>query len=272
MSNMTVNQHFLEQKRTPAWRWRLALRLVETGRRTTNRHDARTRELVRFARYLDRDADETTAVRLTHFWSDHNDALLLHMDPSSWIRWELEAWLLTDESFGGIARRMDIGEELVSVYHDCFFDVRERLHARGWVTSRILRSMLPGCLSERRDIDLFLKFYAYHGGVRALDALLDYYRRPPDTGAVPGELGPEARAELGSNLRIWAAILGRTLHADTPSGRREIDILRHAVDKLQKAEEEAAIARTLAGSLRCELRDVALCGSQLCSANTRFAG
>ena len=61
---------------------------------------------------------------------------LIHRDePRSW---EIAARVLADEAPGVIANKCGVAPDVLQCYEDLFFAVRARLHAWGWVCSRII--------------------------------------------------------------------------------------------------------------------------------------
>jgi hypothetical protein len=235
--------------REPDWRWLRAAALAADGRPIPGHYDARTRQAVRFARALHGCADDAARAKLTRRRPALAAAHALYAAEPSWPRWELEAWLLTDEPIEQIAVRMEMHDDVVATYHDLFFDVRGRLQAKDWVAHHV-----PGGEAHRRpdrcDPGVLLKLYGYHFGAVVLESLLAYFRAPPAPLVDPGSLDADARAGLRGKLRIRAAIVTQLQPVDGPSAGRLLGVLDRVGKKLRQAEEAAATARMLEAGLR----------------------
>ena len=98
-------------------------------------------------------------------------------------RLRLETWLLTAASIADVARHADVSQDVVTVYHDTFFDVRSRMTATDSLMS-VLRPHLQ-CLPDRKPFDasgMTWRRMAYFGG----EALLKYlWRFTPEAGDLP---------------------------------------------------------------------------------------
>ncbi len=235
--------------RSPAWRWLRAVDLADSDRRVVQGSDDKhVRAAVRFVRALELVRSDRVKARLARRFPALHAAHALYAAGPSWPRWELEARLLTDESFDRIGDRLGLSGATVEAYHDVFFDVRGRLDTYDWVAHHVLGRKVRVGLTED-DIDLVLKLYAYQGGVVVLDDLLAYYREPPDPSVRTEVLDADARAALRAKLMIRSSILARGLPADGPSALRWVDVLQRAVDKLLRAEAEASLVRMLDAAL-----------------------
>ena len=62
-----------------------------------------------------------------------------HYSPDLEQRQTLEARLLTDETFEQIASRYGVAPQVIDYYEKLFFDVRDRMHAKGWIAMMVLR-------------------------------------------------------------------------------------------------------------------------------------
>jgi hypothetical protein len=81
----------------------------------------------------------------------------------------LEAWLLTSLSDEDIAIKTGVPLPVVRVYEKLFFDVRDRLDSRSFVSLEVLNlHPTPG-----PDLANVLKAYAYRGGPVVLEYLID---------------------------------------------------------------------------------------------------
>jgi hypothetical protein len=236
---MNADQTVVERviwDRSPDWRWRRAVRLVDHGRRLSRRRDdGQVCEAVHFLRELRRLGGESTP-DFTRRHPALAAAHALYAAGESWPRSELEARLLTDESFGQIAARSGMSDATVAAYHDLFFDVRHRLHASDWVAVHALgRDGRIGFADG--DAGRLLKAYAYSGGTSVLESLLEYYRDPPVVPDRPETLEPDAFRTLCNKLLITASILGRTTSADDPRALKRLMLVRQATEQLRHAAE-----------------------------------
>src|SRR5262245_47572003 len=112
--------------RRPDWRWRLAGFLINNPDERLARELA-DRRVVGAYRLL-RDLQRPPAEQLSP-----GTALLaayeIHTDEDQMRRWVVEARLLTQEPLEQIASRCGLSTEVLTVYADLFFDVRDRLDA-----------------------------------------------------------------------------------------------------------------------------------------------
>jgi hypothetical protein len=222
--------------RSPEWRWSRAVWLHANQRRICRRDDARVRQAVRFARELLRGDNKVARERLSFRYPAFFAAHALYVAEPTWRRWELEARLLTCEPFGEVAGPMRMGDEVVAIYHDIFFDVRTRLKATDWVWSHVLGREARVGMAES-DVGRLLKLYGYHGDTVVLDSLVDFYRDPPIVPERPELLDPKGFGELCNKLIIESSILGRVTNADDPRAVKRLAILRQATDQLRRAAE-----------------------------------
>jgi hypothetical protein len=141
---ITNNRRFSFAKdsrfRPPSWRYLMAQQLADGRQRLSFRvDDRRTREAARLLRALDRcpgaAGQRRQALRrpeLLRAWQVHTAA-----DP--FPRWALEAWLLTDEPLGRVARECDLPLQAVEWYHEVFFHVRDRYEEdRSYVYKQVI--------------------------------------------------------------------------------------------------------------------------------------
>jgi hypothetical protein len=216
------------------WQWRRVVYLVENGRPASpRRDDGWTRAAARFYRALRQCRDEAArqglARRLPGFFQAH----ALYAGPPSLVKWELEARLLTPESFGQVAEKCAIKLEAVEAYESLYFCVRDRLHIEGYILHEAIGPRQYAGLTEA-DVDVILKMYAYASGPIVLDRLVDYFKNPPPEVPVqPEQLSPAELRSLRDRLLIRASIVldalpinGKTLH--------RLDVLRDAADVFRR--------------------------------------
>ena len=116
------------------WRWRRAeWRLRTKSRRGEREDDASVLRAIRALRWLGRgrsDKDPDVVRAHTLLWPDY------------WIKAELEARILANQSIRAISATMGISQEVIAVFEAMFFDVRGRLAAQDWVMHSVLGSTI----------------------------------------------------------------------------------------------------------------------------------
>jgi len=132
---------------------------------------------------------------------------------SSLQRWEVEARLLAGETSRDIARKCQLPEAVVDAYHDLYYCVRNRLHARDWVMNLAVGRRARQGLTEA-DQDVILKLYALRGGPVVLDSLVHYFRHPVTIPAAQEGLDAEDLNTLQLHRSIRRSIQLLTLPAD----------------------------------------------------------
>ncbi len=157
------------------WRWQLAGELVLARRR-------RSLEVVldkRLLRLRESMIGKCVQARVCPL---HQAALEIYQAADR-RRLRLETWLLTAASISDVARHAEVSQEIVTIYHDTFFDVRSRMTASDAVMSA-LRSHLQ-CLPDREPFDvsgMAWRRMAYWGGQTLLQYL---WRVTPEAGDPP---------------------------------------------------------------------------------------
>jgi hypothetical protein len=157
--------------KAPDWRWQVVTALV-----ADNRMPARTLEdpsIWKGCRYLlrSRKAHNADLLNLEHDYPDLYAAHAMYVNPSS-ERWIIEAGLLTSAGRREVADYSGHTETAVEMYHHMFFDVRSRLHARGFILNRILMPTLARGAAPR-DPDFMYKTLAYCAGWRVFLEYID---------------------------------------------------------------------------------------------------
>jgi hypothetical protein len=125
-------------------------------------------------------------------------------------RAELEARLLAGEDDPTVAGKCGLLPTGVGAYHDLFFEVRPHLGARDYIVNVVIGAKAHSGLSEH-DHDVLLKLFGYAHGPRAVDALIRYYRSPPEVPLSLAALTAADLNELHLMLAVKGAILARTL-------------------------------------------------------------
>ena len=171
------------------------------------RDDGQVREAVRFYRALQRRGDDRAQAKLSGKMPSLYQAWQLYQEPS-WEAWVLEAHLLAGEETRVIAQKCGLHVDVVDVYHDVFFDVRDRLRAHDWVLCRVIGPRVSQRFRES-DRDVLLKLYGFLGGPLVLDGLVEYLQ-DPDIALPPLDgLDQAGLGDLHLRLAIRASILAR---------------------------------------------------------------
>jgi hypothetical protein len=233
--------------RPPSWRWLRAVDLADNRKPADEVDDEWVRQALRFCLQLRRSLAEEAREELAQDMPALYQAHRLFTAPPSFQRWEIEAWLLTDEPVGQIGLKTDTSPEVIDVFHAVFFHVRDRLQAHGYIRHQVIGPKFPFGLTED-DVDVILKMYAYSGGPFVLDLLVDYYRHPPLLPEHLEQLAPEAREELRIKLLIRASILARTLPLDDTLAQK-LKLLRDAVAVLKQGSAPAGLSAPLQAPL-----------------------
>lgn len=93
------------------------------------------------------------------------------------LRWELEAYLLTEWSYELISRRTGCSVKTIEIYHQIYYDVRERLLTKGYVNHMVIGPSLQRGLSPNEP-DVLWKMYAYYCGGHVVGAIIDKFTNP----------------------------------------------------------------------------------------------
>jgi hypothetical protein len=86
---------------------------------------------------------------------------------------EVQARLLARQSFEDIAQRTIVPAEVIEAFEALFFNVRDRLDARDWITAQAI-GWWRFDPATGRDAATVLRGFAYHGGPVVLDAVAPY--------------------------------------------------------------------------------------------------
>lgn len=186
---------------SPGWRWFRARWLFETKGRASPRYDD---DEVRRARdYLRRRAcGNVTPGRRKPGRPDPviEAALALVADHDPHRRSVLEAYLLTEEPFDAIARRVDLAPEVVATYHAHFFAVRDYPAARDWL---LLKAVGCGPWNEFAgpQPEGIWKYSGFSGGARLLELVIAVTTNQPFPAWVR-EAGGKDDVEIEKRLRL----------------------------------------------------------------------
>ena len=207
--------------RSLAWRWKRAELLLQgVCRLRSDREDALVLRIV--ASRQNKDIENILRLPLPLL----DQALALHhsQGPQKDL---LEAWLLTKIDSPFIADKLNLGAELIDLYHDVFFDVR--LATISYVMHSVFGDKLFRCDMEN-DTPMLIKLIAHNGGRHVLDEYLWYLDTPSP--AIPHDLRRATIEEL-QHLRRWYTIRQFELsHLANPATDRERILFHRAVYRI----------------------------------------
>jgi hypothetical protein len=147
---------------TPAWRWELASWMVRKQQSVLGY--ASDSWVARATRHL--------ANPKPSKWHDAiREAHALQADRMSPRTALLDALVLTGAPRKVIARRCDLRPAVVDAYEGLFFDVRNRLHHRDWISRRVIgRGLWTGF--TRDDMGSLWRAFGFFGGIHILDVVV----------------------------------------------------------------------------------------------------
>src|SRR5262249_37206072 len=148
--------------RPPDWRWLRAADLWDQGDQPSEPWDeAWVRRALRLYRELQQGKDPQPGKRTADLWQSYR-----LYSGESLLPWEAEAGLRVEPP-AKVAAKCGVPPQILHAYEKVFFNVRDRLEARGYIINVVLGGDL---LARLRDNDLGrnLKLFAYGAGVAAL--------------------------------------------------------------------------------------------------------
>lgn len=153
------------------WRWSVALALFESKKRPNTRlADDSIREAVEFLRRISAQRTAIGRRRVRQSSLGLNEAIEASTGPAE-RRAILEAGILSGEPSNATGLRVGLSEHSVDYYQALFFNVRDCISARGWVSLVAIRqSRMPDTTENRRF--RLLRRLAYTGGPAALNVVL----------------------------------------------------------------------------------------------------
>lgn len=193
----------ISECRPPDQRYRRASELCRSGRPASPKHDdRRTRQLLQALRR--RSTRPASLSRPPVERSDLMAAIELReqLHPLCPL---LEAHVLAGAPPKQIAQRLGLSEAAIEAYHDCFFDVRDRLSQHDYIVHDVILADGP-LHSARCDVEIAVKLVAYLQGPEALAELL----QPPTSasGGVAGCAGALAgAAEALADVLLYVSLL-----------------------------------------------------------------
>ena len=159
-----------------SWRWQLAGELVLAKKRRHSLEAVLDQRLLQLRESM---IGKLLPVRACPL---HRAALKIYQAAGR-RRLRLETWLLTAASMADVARQAEVSQDIVTIYHDTFFDVRARMTASDAVLSALKQHLQ--CRPDREPFDITgmtWRRMAYCGG----ETLLEYlWRFTPEAGDLP---------------------------------------------------------------------------------------
>lgn len=156
--------------RTPHWRWRRAIKLVDAELRPTRVDDE---PVVRAWRFLRR-KKSVNAATIAVLEEDYPDIFYANSvyEHENHYRWILEACLCTAEPFERIASDHGYALREIKAYDALFFDVRTRLYSPAFVKTHILEPALQNRTTDVCSPDFAPKLVALMLGYDALSEII----------------------------------------------------------------------------------------------------
>ena len=206
--------------RPPSWRWGLANRLLtERLPRRPETQDPWVQRIVKHLRSIQGVESSRRHGRCDRLIAE---AAAIRFAPDPLIRSELEAWILTGEPVGDVAKLAGYGLDVVEAYEQSFFDVRHKLNAPSYVLHVVIG---PGLYEGFHPDDLapILKWVAYYRGRHMLATTLRAY---PGSRGRPWPAWYPASAEEQDRLirACRRAILARCIPREV-SGAKQIRLI-----------------------------------------------
>lgn len=156
----------------PSWRWDRAVRHTTDGT-TPSRvcNDNLVRKGWQYLRRLNNCQSADDVAWLKNDYPALHKAYCLFENTRS-LKWVLEATLLTRITYEDINAYTGIDVDAVDAYESYFFNVRDKLDFRGYISSRILLPVATNGTGPR-DYDFMLKAVGYFGGWEILKEMLN---------------------------------------------------------------------------------------------------
>lgn len=222
--------------RPPDWRWRRANWLVARGLyHCRRRDDEDTGRAVRYLRSLASRPGTRGAAALRRYRDVHSARQIRECAGPRGLF--VEARVLARQTPGEIARLTGISEDAVRSYEALFFDGRDRLDARDWVTVHLIGKRSAAGVAPAPE--MVLKSFAYHGGPLVLEAVLPYLIGSRDLlEHRPDLTTPEGRLEQAVRLAVASQMLPST--AATANRLHQIMLILRERERNWKAPVQAA--------------------------------
>lgn len=184
---LPLELHHRNPCRPPDWRWLRAVGIVDEGQqRPTRRRDGEENVvLIRKAVSFRRDFVEAVGshnvmaqVSLADAYQSLVWAHQIYSDETRLqVRYAVEARLLARQTNREVAFSVGSTEDIIDIYEQLFFAVRDRLCYPDYIFQSVLGAELHGRLSTM-DYGMLWKLFAYIGGPYVLEAIIRRVANP----------------------------------------------------------------------------------------------
>jgi hypothetical protein len=164
---------------SPSHRWDIITALVEEGH-APNRDDE---GLIRRGYFYSRREKDSSAHEVLRLRRDYPELSRAHALRKSdyGVRWVIEAGFLAGTPLDVLGAYTAQPVPALQAYADYFFDVRDKLPARGYILSQVLHPAINRGL-DTRDFDFMYKTLSYCGGWEVFTEFIDLKRMGEKTG------------------------------------------------------------------------------------------
>lgn len=162
----------------PDREWQVVCSMVETNKQPSRLDRYRfQRDCVRYRRRLQRAYTAYEQQDLAEEYPDIYAAHALARNPAS-CRWVAEAGVLANADAQTIADYVGVTRETVDTYERLFFNVRNKLSARGYILNQIAMPAFSRGM-DGRDFDFMYKIIAYCAGWGVFTDFIEYKKLEP---------------------------------------------------------------------------------------------
>lgn len=200
--------------RDPAWRWKRAQAIINNdGLPTTRRRDGVLgykwiNRAKNFLREYSQCVTDTQRAALSErrpeiFWAYRT---FIEESPK---KAAIEAQILARSDDYAIGFRAGLPPSVVEAYEALFFNVREKLHHRGYILHTVIGPAMQRSMTER-DYGVLWKLYGYFLGPYIVDAMESKFSNPAWCGT-PDAVGSAVIDDAIGTLKLKAAIAAKTV-------------------------------------------------------------
>ena len=201
--------HFANPLRVPNWDGSVLGSRENRIRGATKRtNDKWLIDAYRFQIALAKCKDEADRYELMDKYPDIYGAYLIYnrgdAEERHPARFAIEARILASQSDYDIARRMGIRPEVIAIYENVFFNVRDKLSNKDYISTVVMGPSIYAGLTDR-DYDLLWKLYGYMYGPVALDAFINSTSRtfrPEKIEEVDAALAEDIKSTLVKKVAV----------------------------------------------------------------------
>jgi len=197
------------------WRWQRALGVIDgsqsrPGRRSDGHQGySWIKRIVNFKNAWENCSDDNAFRRLANQTPDIFWAHYAWRNEDQQMRWDIEAQILARCTDHEIGFACGVAPEVVKAYENIFFNVRDKLLHKRYVTHCILGPSLQRGLSER-EYDVLWKVFAYFYGPHVLEALVTKMINPVWC-TTPDTVNSTFQDDAVSTMKFKAAMAAKTI-------------------------------------------------------------